>query len=142
MENLGGSRVTGTVTEKEPWVRSGGYGLLGIDGYVVRVEFDGLSAARGGLQDFVERWANALTRPSGAAFVLILEYRELAIPVMPGTEPKMANVPVTSFLLLRVDSAHPYFGNLGPGWIVVRPSLDSSLSSEIIAAARDLGTSD
>jgi hypothetical protein len=107
-------------------------------GHEVWLEFDGLAGLREGLEAFVRGWAAARMRPKGVCFTVHAQGRDFASLMNWGPDAFTLPVPLGSFLLLRIDSDHPYFGDRTPGWLLVRPSIDQSQSPERIAWVPDL----
>jgi hypothetical protein len=116
---------------------SGWYQLAGHYGHEIHLEFDGLSGLQRGLEDFLRQWAIAPIRPAGTCFTVWVEGRDFVTPVYAG--PSTPTVPVCfgSYLLLRVDNEHPYFGDRRLGWVLVQPNPDPTLPAQVVAATHD-----
>jgi hypothetical protein len=118
-------------------IEPGTFRVARVQGHEVHLEFDGLTGLRQGLDEFVRSWSASPVRPTGACFAVWVEGRDFASPFYWG--PNQPTIPVSlgSYLLLRVDEDHPYFGNKTPGWILVSPNPDCSQPAEIVSSIPD-----
>jgi len=101
------------------------------------LEFDGRSGLEDGLRHFLADWCRAEVRPSGASFAVIANCRDFASMAYWGPSAASTPVPVGSLLLLRVDQAHPYFGDTRASWVLVRPYSDSGMEPELTGRVDD-----
>lgn len=111
--------------------------LVGTDAHQVYLEFDGLAGLRSGLTGFLRDWATAPIRPKGTCFTVWAEGRDFASLMWFGPDTGTLRVSLGSYLLLRVDSEHPYFGDRDPGWVLVKPNSDSVLPPDLVASVKD-----
>jgi|HubBroStandDraft_1064217.scaffolds.fasta_scaffold274033_2 hypothetical protein len=54
-----------------------------------------------------------------------------------GINARTVPVPLGSYLLLRVDVEHPYFGDAEPGWVLIRPQVDWFQSPDVFDRIND-----
>jgi hypothetical protein len=111
--------------------------LIGTKGHEVWLEFDGLVGYEQGLREFLEEWTQAGVRPAGVCFAVYAQGRDFASLVQFGPDAPWVTVPLGSYLLLRVDHAHPYWGDREPKWILVRPSNQPGDRPNLIASVSD-----
>ncbi|MGH9919041.1 MAG: hypothetical protein ACRD6W_09260 [Nitrososphaerales archaeon] len=118
-------------------IEPGTFRISQVEGREVHLEFDGLAGLQRGLEEFVQSWGTSLARPEGTCFAVWVEGRDFVSAFYGGLNAPTIPVPLGTYLLLRVDGEHPYFGNRAAGWVLVRPNPDSERHAEIIAYALD-----
>lgn len=103
----------------------------------VWLEFDGLTGLDEGLQEFLQAWSQASIRPNGNCLRVYAQGRDFASLAYWGATAPTLGVPFGTYLLLRVDDDHPYLGDQGPAWVLVRPVPEPGGAPKLIGRVED-----
>ena len=82
--------------------------------------FDGLAGLDEAFAEFLVYWSRSSTPLIGNAFQVFVEGKDYTS--MTSEVGAIITVQVGTYLLLRVDDAHPFFGASEPGWVLIKPA--------------------
>lgn len=130
-------RPVGGLTMPTRRIELWSFRLIGTQGHEIWLEFDGLVGFENGLREFLEEWTQVGLRPAGVCFSVYAQGRDFASIAQFGPDAPWVAVPLGSYLLLRVDHEHPFWGDREPKWVLVQPSNEPGGRPNLIAAVSD-----